>query len=267
MYRPGGSRLNVMDKIPLLLKKDNITGSVSWGSKLASEGEYVWGVKVWRNFREKPIIKDVKEEENGGYLRDEEESEFTLNINPTAEYLKCLNYHIMDYIIENEAKETINDKKKSKLRKRFKFKYIMTVPATWNESARNKFVQEAIEAKIISKNKIHRLTLIDEPDAAMVFSKSLLFGRFGSFKNEGRKIILCDAGGLNVHVFTYYWGFQEGKAKFHQILEGNSDTCGSKNLNIRFTNHLIKEVFHKLGINFEMFPGITTYFENVYKVI
>lgn len=227
------------DKTQTLVMMNNQTKFVSWGAIYSDIGHDT-STEIFNNLKEN--------------LKDDE---LMKEMNPTSYYLMLLNEHIMEYIIENEIR--------SKKLDNYKFKYIITVPANWNEQCRKNLIKAAIMAQIIQSNEVNYLDLIDEPDAAMVFCKNLLNQQFGGYGNEGKKFILCDAGGLNVNVFTYHWN----QSKWFQVLEGNSDTCGSRNLNIRFRDYLW-EFYRDVGIHMretEMVVDETVdYFEKVYKV-
>ncbi|KAI7894712.1 uncharacterized protein EV154DRAFT_70479 [Mucor mucedo] len=243
---PGGGGLNLLDKTQTLLMVNSKTNHVSWGGAVNHEMGYDSYTEVFDN---------LKENLNHPELMTEGE------MNPTAYYLMYLNDHIMEYIIGNEIPHTQQQQD-------YKFKYIMTVPVKWNDNCRTNLVEAAITALMIKEDETDRLTLIDEPDAAMVFSRNMLHNRFGNYGNEGKKFVLCDAGGLNVNAFTYHWQNQEEGSQFLQILESNSDTCGSKSLNIKFRDYLW-EFYQDCGVyigEIEMALNETVdYFEKEYK--
>ena len=79
---------------------------------------------------------------------------------------------------------------------------IITVPAIWNDDAKNKMKEWIIKAGLVNKNIKNQCKIVYEPDCA-----SLAIKYDGNIRFEkGDKYILIDAGGGTVDI------------AFHQVL-------------------------------------------------
>ncbi|KAI7894713.1 uncharacterized protein EV154DRAFT_497662 [Mucor mucedo] len=247
---PGGG-FSILDKIPTLLLSKKITQEfTAWGKEVNLQAVYDENASVCAFLRDTvdPDYRGIKQNEEALYY-----------------YLMRLNEHVKEFIIENETKG------KMKIEK-YQFRYVMTLPDWWDDSARYYLVEAAIKAQIIQENEINLLTLITEPDAAMFFCKNLLynyFGDFGNFGSERKTFILCDAGGYSTELFTYHCHVQAGELNFFQILESSRGGDGSIRLNENFKDYLESIYIENSDTHgdFEDMVSEETldYFENVYK--
>lgn len=198
-------------------------------------------------------------------------------INVIASYLKVFKNHVVEYIIANET----NDKFAIFNRTKYKFRYVITVPAMWNASARDTMAQAAIEATIIKKADLDQLLIISEPEAAALYCEKRFNEYFDTLEGDlnGKNFIVCDAGGGTVDLVTFELTVKQEKdengnsikeSMICQIGDGVGDTCGSTFLDLAFKNYLI-QFYKEVGVNVDStninFEDVMHDFVKKHKVI
>lgn len=170
-----------------------------------------------------------------------------------ADYLKLFKDHVIEYIIAKEMGENFNLLNRKRLLRRYKIRYVITVPAMWDTSARDTMAQAAIEATLIKQAEVNQLLIISEPEAAALYCEK----KFTDYvvNSEGNindtNFIVCDAGGGTVDLVTFNLNVNENKEPMIcQIGDGVGDTCGSTYLDVRFKDYLI-EFYKSFGVNME----------------
>ncbi|KAG2193717.1 hypothetical protein INT47_013185 [Mucor saturninus] len=142
-----GAKLNISDKIPTRLSPHDITQEFN-----------TWRRKT--NFRgvndENRVIHNFL---NGMVMYCSTST--TEEMAPGVHFLMHLNDHVKKVVIENETKGKMKIENP-------RFRYIITVPEWWGDSYRNHLVEAAIKSQIIGENEMNHLTLITEPDAAIL---------------------------------------------------------------------------------------------------
>lgn len=159
-----------------------------------------------------------------------------------ADYLKRFKRHIIEHIVTKEIVPYSFSKRVNYLKKH-KIRYVITVPAIWNSSARNIMTQAAIEAAIIKKDEANQLLIISEPEAALMFCEKRCTEKLKKEEEEmtDTNFIVCDAGKRTVDLVTVNLQLngQEGtKPMISQIGDGVGDTCGSSCLDLRFKYYM-----------------------------
>ncbi|KAG2194844.1 hypothetical protein INT47_007906 [Mucor saturninus] len=170
-----------------------------------------------------------------------------------ADYLKLFKKHVVEYIITKEMNEKFNVFTREKLLKKYKIRYVITVPALWNASARNFMVQAAIEATIIKKDEIDQLLIISEPEAAVLYCEKRFPDYFKNWEGDinDTNFIICDAGETIVDSVTFNLTVQGKKEQvICQIGDAVGDSCGSKYLDVRFKDYIC-EFYRSCGVNLD----------------
>lgn len=205
-----------------------------------------------------------KMEEQNGYVdaktKNKDDKDKILAVQVIADYLKLFKNHIVEYIITEEMEESFNFFTKSYLLEKYKFRYVITVPAMWKASARDTMAKAAIEATIIKENEINQLLIISEPEAAALFCEKRFTEYFNSLENktDDTNFIVCDAGGGTVDLVTFSLQNKDKKVGettikepiIRQIGDGDGDTCGSTYLDVRFKEYLF-DFYSNYGINID----------------
>ncbi|KAK6062845.1 hypothetical protein SCUP515_12974 [Seiridium cupressi] len=117
----------------------------------------------------------------------------------------------------------------------------MTIPAIWQDYAREKMRQAMRRAGILEKRLAGETTLsfISEPEAAALATLPEL-----SLRNDlekGDSFIICDCGGGTVDIISYM--VNENKPlKVSECVEGDGDLCGGVILDQAFGDRLMKHV-------------------------
>lgn len=101
----------------------------------------------------------------------------------TTDYLKALRDH---------AEESYRGSVLKAVFRRTQLEYAITVPAVWNEKARNLTARCAIEAGMGLEDKLH---IISEPEAAAMYAISAFKEINKGGLEIGDTFVLCDAGG------------------------------------------------------------------------
>lgn len=156
-----------------------------------------------------------------------------------SDYLRELHKNII-----KEMMSSLSDEKKIAT-----IRYCLTVPAIWDDKAKTKMREAAIQAGIISKDDHpDRLLLIGEPEAAALYSEKM---RDGIKIKSDETLMICDAGGGTIDI-TAYKKIIEGETKsFRQITRSIGNTCGSTQLDYNFRNYVWRMIEREVGHLFD----------------
>lgn len=179
-----------------------------------------------------------------------------LAVKLTKDYLKLFNEHALEHIFSKEADEEFSLFSRGKLLKKYKVRYVITVPTMWNDSTRRTFSQ-AIEGDFLGTRKRNQLTLISEPEAAALYLEQHFSQYF--LNQRETTFIVCDADDLTVNVvamqITVPDNQENGKLDSGSILsqigDGLGDICGLRSLDNRFKNYIL-QMYDEMGINGSM---------------
>ncbi|KAG2203805.1 hypothetical protein INT47_012738 [Mucor saturninus] len=257
----------IFSGFPTTLMYDKKMKPKFWGEEARLKSKLHKDLNLLRNFK-LFLSPESSEKFNGhtGYLEElKKRGQFTDGtpknevdvVRIIADYLTFFKKHVIEYIATKEMDEFFGFFNRSKLLKKYKIRYVITVPALWNSLARNVMAQAAVEATIIKKDAIDQLLMISEPEAAALFCMKR---RTEYFEKEDEKLndtnfIVCDAGGGTVDLATFNLQLnkEEGnkpttKPTICQIGDGIGDTCGSTRLDLGFKNYLFK-FYESFGVD------------------
>lgn len=114
-----------------------------------------------------------------------------------------------------------------------RIRYYLTVPAIWNDAAKNATRAAAIQAGYLRDNNDNRLTLITEPEAAALFCS-----KTGVMKLKvNDAVLIVDCGGGTVDLIAYEVE-EENPFTVAECTAGSGDSSGSTALNRNFSNIL-----------------------------
>ncbi|KAL0086835.1 hypothetical protein F4703DRAFT_1849135 [Phycomyces blakesleeanus] len=124
--------------------------------------------------------------------------------------------------------------------KLLKYKYYITVPASWSKQSRNIMRDAAISSKLVEKHNVDtQLEIIDEPVAAAVYAESK--NTDIKFK-KGDRYMICDAGGETVNLAVFEKDTIEGQKSLKEITFGAVTPSVSSLLDALFEELLEKRL-------------------------
>jgi molecular chaperone DnaK (HSP70) len=146
-----------------------------------------------------------------------------------SSYLKSLHKVILE-----KLRVILKDEKNTK------YRYCLTVPAIWGDSAKRLMRQAIVAAGIIKFNDHpDRLMLINEPEAAAQF-----YARDPEVakSKEKTRMLICDAGGGTVDMAVYdYIKQRDGSYTMEAITAGTGKICGSSFLDDNFRRVIVEK--------------------------
>jgi molecular chaperone DnaK (HSP70) len=123
----------------------------------------------------------------GGYLNDHDWRHPLLPnkraLDVTSDYLKCVLQHVLT--------DQLPKKYGTKFLQNQNISYVLTVPAVWSDTAKERTRQAAVRAGIPSR----KITLVTEPEAAANYCSTLCTE---VDLQEQDRFVVCDAGGGTV---------------------------------------------------------------------
>jgi molecular chaperone DnaK (HSP70) len=136
-------------------------------------------------------------------------------------------------------------------------RYIITVPAIWDDAAKHRTQQCAINAGMGNDIRI-----ISEPEAAVVHALDIMDPH--NLK-VGDTFVLCDAGGGTVDLISYSVTRLEPKVEIREAVAGSGDACGSIFLNRIFRKYLEEQLEDAEGVGDDTIADAMADFESTTK--
>lgn len=270
LYRPGGNS-TVYGKASTLLMLDKKMKPMYWGEEARLKVNNNKDLHLLGNFKLGLDSKQSYGSDNKSTKKDESTKLSAVDV--VSSYLKLFKNHVVEYIITNELNENVTLFNRSALLKKYKFKYIITVPAMWDASARETMAEAAIDATLIKKTELNQLLLISEPGAAALYCGK----RFPEEIKQkisntgGQNFIVCDAGGGTVDLVTYKLEMIDNVLNISQIGDAMGDSCGSNTLDKKFKDYLL-QFYEDVGVPIDSstninFDGVMRDFNTKHKVV
>lgn len=165
-----------------------------------------------------------------------------LNVAATIDYLRKMKETVYNDINQDAIAKVDTEK----------IRYILTVPAQWDEDERAAMRIMAKDAGIINKgDNENSLIIINESLAATLFCERKISLKKHTFDfQKGSRYLICDAGGGTVDLATY----EATNASFNnrdskligrcQLTIDNGDNCGSGFVDDNMENVLLDILFH-----------------------
>ena len=127
---------------------------------------------------------------------------------------------------------TVKSIEQSFLMKQIPIETIITIPAIWDDKAKDLMVQAAVQAGY----GVHRLDFhfISEPEAAAAYA---LKKNDGDDLHLGDSFVICDAGGGTVDLVSYQIT-GKNPIQINEVVRGSGGMCGSVYLDQRFEQHM-----------------------------
>ena len=213
---------NVDDKVPTAIILDDNNNTLKFGKecldyikkKGLEAGHYFKEIKM--NLYEKK--KEIKAKNSGKILP------LTLVIQRVLEKLKDL---------------AIAEIKKNRPNEQNNIKYVVTVPAIWEEFQKNIMMEACINAGLIKEEDDKSLFFALEPEAASYYclnNKSI----DQSLMKEGNYYIICDLGGGTGDIVTHLIGVNKN---LNEICPPNGGKYGSNEINKLFFEEIVFKIF------------------------
>ncbi|KAI7891307.1 uncharacterized protein EV154DRAFT_602615 [Mucor mucedo] len=264
---PEGNALE-FEKVPTLLMYDKNMKPKYWGEEAKLQARRHQDLSLLGNFKlflcpdslekfygRNDDIQKLKERvgftEKQGPKKDVKKEIFAVQI--IADYLKLFKNHIIEHIATKEMDDNFTHFTRARLLKKYKMRYVITIPAMWNASARDTMAQAVVEAGMITRSELDRLLIISEAEAAALSCENKFTEYFNKEEGsiDGTNFIVCDAGGGTVDLVTFNLQYNEKKeSMISQIDDGIGDTCGSTYLDVRFKNYIF-DFYRSFGIDID----------------
>ncbi|KAG0014631.1 hypothetical protein BGZ81_000354 [Podila clonocystis] len=147
------------------------------------------------------------------------------------------------------------------------FQYVLTVPARWSDTAKNKMRRAAIDAGLIEEgDPANRLILILEPDAAAMYCLQMV-DRFPLV--HGDRFMICDAGRETVDSIVFEVSESTHQSRgLREITRGHGGSCGSNFLDTNM-ERLLEHKFqrYRRGIKARAWASLMDTFDSMIKPI
>ncbi|MCJ1343067.1 hypothetical protein MMC31_001258 [Peltigera leucophlebia] len=166
----------------------------------------------------------------------------------TSDYLSALINHLR-YILGQKLGAAV-------LRS-VSLEYVLTVPAIWDPSAREKTLAACRKAGIDSTTSV---SLVSEPEAAAIYTLSALDTHD---LEVGDTFVLCDAGGGTVDLISYTISALFPKLRIKEAAPGTGDFCGSTFLDESFSNYLTLILSDEPGWDSEVLAEAMSQFNTI----
>ena len=164
------------------------------------------------------------------------------------DYLRCLREHVIK-ILRNKLGDGVVDTTP--------FEFIITAPAIWSDSAKDRTRNCGKQAGMGKDIRI-----ISEPEAAVVYALDSLDPHN---LTVGDTFVLCDAGGGTVDLVSYTITELLPSVKIREAVAGFGDRCGSTFLNRIFRDYLRDNFSHLEGWEDDTMKEAMERFETVAK--
>ncbi|MDG5815396.1 hsp70 family protein [Chitinispirillales bacterium ANBcel5] len=115
---------------------------------------------------------------------------------------------------------------------------IITVPASFDEVARELTVKAASDAKL------NNIVLLEEPQAAFYSWISQHISDWHERVNAGQKILICDIGGGTTDFTLIEVRPQDGDISFHRVAVGDHLILGGDNQDLALAYHIERNLLH-----------------------
>ncbi|KAF2199489.1 actin-like ATPase domain-containing protein [Delitschia confertaspora ATCC 74209] len=178
---------------------------------------FQWGFQIPATAKRNKYFK-LKLDEPTGSTTDSKPPEELTQL-----YLSFLYKHLISVLEQRLSASVVNDTP---------IDFVLTVPAIWSNSAKQKTEKAAVRAGFKGSKKIH---LVSEPEAAAIYT---LHNLGTSSLQVGKTFVVCDAGGGTVDLISYKITRLSPKLEVEEATEGTGEKCGSSLLNQRFRRHL-----------------------------
>ena len=159
---------------------------------------------------------------------------------------------IITKILEVVSKNAINQIRKkhdSSLTKE-DIKWVVTIPAIWEEQSKKIMINASISAGLIKKNSDLSLFLALEPEAAGIYYNSPNVSFNEENINGGKPYIVCDIGGGTVDICTHRKiNLSNDQTQLIEEYPPLGGDYGGNMINQEFIKRLIVEIFGEDNIN------------------
>ncbi|KAI8289963.1 hypothetical protein K4K60_007210 [Colletotrichum sp. SAR11_57] len=188
-------------------------GQVMWGYDIPLDADPIRWFKLLL-VKDEDLTKELRNSEPLVHARKFVDETEKKPVELIADYLRALFEHTL-YVIRKARGQSVLDA--------LRFHVVITVPAIWQDYARQDMEQAAEMAGIMDSRPAGqtKLTFAPEPEAAAL---STLY-ESGRNLNKGDVFVICDAGGGTVDLITYEVTNNKPLA-IKEVGEGTGGLCG-----------------------------------------
>ncbi|KAL5608920.1 hypothetical protein FOVSG1_003601 [Fusarium oxysporum f. sp. vasinfectum] len=216
-----------------------------------------WGFSVPVNAPQREVVDWFK--------LDLDPSTQAVGYNPSTEGARSgrnVDELVTDFISQlvDHLMYTLREKLGSGLVDSTPLQFVITVPAIWSDSAKEK-TKKACEQAMISVSE-HHVHLVSEPEAAAIYA---LHDLDMNGLDAGDTIVVVDAGGGTVDLISYTILSTKPILEVQEAAPGSGALCGSTFLNMRFSKFLQSKLGKEEGFDDEVMAEALDVFENKVK--
>ena len=151
--------------------------------------------------------------------------------------------------VSKKAIEQIKSKNDSTIKKE-DIKWVVTIPAIWEEKSKEIMINASRKAGLIDNNTDLSLFLALEPEVAGIYYNSPNISFNAQNINEGKPYIICDIGGGTVDICTHRKTYiSKDKEELIEEYPPIGGDYGGNVINEEFIKRLIVEIFGEENIN------------------
>ena len=152
-------------------------------------------------------------------------------------------------VVSKNAIDQIKKKHNSSIKKE-DIKWVVTIPAIWEEKSKKIMINASISAGLIKENSDLSLFLALEPEAAGIYYNSPIVSFNEENINGGKPYIVCDIGGGTVDICTHRKvNISNNQTELIEEYPPLGGDYGGNMINQEFINRLIVEIFGEDNIN------------------
>lgn len=191
---------------------------------------------IFEKFKLK-LPKSVSQKGAGLVSGNKEQDDEEANMRATIDFFRVVYDHIFNQIHAQRPVSNIEFSKD-------KIRFVITVPAIWNDVERTIMRNVAVAAGLISENDHeNRLIIINESLAATLYCER---EKAGDLLEENANYIVCDAGGGTVDIASFVATIPDKENMSFprcQLTADSGERCGSTYLDKRMGELIMKLLF------------------------
>ncbi|KAK8058896.1 hypothetical protein PG994_009344 [Apiospora phragmitis] len=178
---------STIDKVPTTIRYLPQRGEFEWGPQISEETVHPDEIMRWFKLGLQTFKDDPPEDIRNMVTRPDSDS-------LVKDYLFGLGEHVLHFLRQRLGSDAMNG-----LIRRSAIQFVLTVPAVWDERAKDRTDRAFVEARNLAR--IGGVTLVSEPEAAATYALHTMLQE--SSLDIGQTFIVLDAGGGTVDIITY----------------------------------------------------------------
>ncbi|GAW12411.1 hypothetical protein ANO14919_017770 [Xylariales sp. No.14919] len=212
------------------------TEAIAWGQQASDEqGSILWSKLLLLD--DNDLQLHLKGSDHLKQARERLEKTDKDVVTVISDYLAKVWNHVLENITRARGRQFLNTRS---------FHVVVTVPAIWQEYARERMECAVRKAGILNKrpgcaDTTH--TFVSEPEAAALAAING-HNKYDVLEN-GQTFVIADLGGGTVDLISYRVKATQPKLLLEEVVEGDGALCGATFLDQAFSSYLKSKVWQK----------------------